>query len=399
MKNIVILLGLYLILISSCSFESPEVPESDYVLEGTYVFQSADNSNLAGALEGSDLTFHTNGTFQFTNPGWTDDEHGTFDIVEGGTYGFQEVEENSGFFAVDVTSQVPPQLSSLYTFHGGLNRIRYEIDTQNTAEVLNLYISYGEDRYWAYFAKSIPVTLEGTYAFTSSTDDGLNELLGGAELVFSEGLFELSNPVIVEISHQDTTILVVERGPFTTTIDSITFELYSQEPEGADSVFVLTPPSVTAALILEDGTLTITLPGEGREGTTYWGAPSTIEETESNDTRTEATVISGSGQFTIVGELSSGGIDIDGDYSGDYDYYQCVPAADGTFSATLTWSEIADLDMFLIDITGATVAYSSLAGQTGPESIEYAVVEDEPYYILVVSADNPASYSATIKIP
>ena len=399
MNKVVSLLGFGLICISSCTFESPEVPDTDIVLEGTYVFQSADNANLAGTLEGADIEFHTDGSFQFTNPGWTNDELGTFDIMESGTYGFQEVVENSGFLSVDIISQVPPQLSSLYTFHGGLNRIRYGVETESTSEILNLYISYGEDRYWAAFAKAIPVNLEGTYVFTSSADSSLIELLTGAELSFDAGMFELTNPVTVEISHQDTTIWVVERGPFSTTIDSITFELYSQEPEGADSLFALMPPSVTAALSLEDGTLSITLPGEGRDGTTYWSAPSTVEETEPNDTRSEATIVSGTGQFGITGEVSAGGIDNEGDYSGDYDYYQFVTTTGGTFSGSLTWSEPADLDLFLLDRTGATIAFSSTAGQSGPEDIEYSVIREEAYYLLVVSADNPASYSVDIRIP
>ena len=90
MNKVVSLLGFGLICISSCTFESPEVPDTDIVLEGTYVFQSADNANLAGTLEGADIEFHTDGSFQFTNPGWTNDELGTFDIMESGTYGFQE---------------------------------------------------------------------------------------------------------------------------------------------------------------------------------------------------------------------------------------------------------------------------------------------------------------------
>ncbi len=388
------------VILVSCSVESPDLPESDVLLSGQYDFLTSDNSDVNANLDGAYIILDTDGDFEFTNPGWSNDKYGDFDIVERGTYSFAEQEEGEGFFILDIISLTPPKLVAYYTFRGGLSRLRYEFSSGEGVEYLKIRLAYDGSNPWATFEKKIPLTLEGDYAFTSSTDDALDALLGGATLSFStDGMFELSNPVILKIAHEETTIMVSEKGPFTVMVDSLSFELYSQEPEGADSLFLLSPPGATVGASLEHGQLALVFADAGRQGITYWKAPSTVEEVEPNDSRDEATSLGGTGSYVAVGALSSGGMDQEGVYSGDYDYYRFTPGSDGSLHLLLTWEEQADLDLFLFDAEGATLAYSSLPGQSGPEAVDTSVFAEETLYALVVSLDNPALYSFSVEVP
>ncbi len=404
MRRISTFLCFFPLLLLSCGLQSPELPSSDFRMDGTYAFSFSEDGSIDDQLDGSSIMFTESGVFQFTNPGFKDDEHGDFDIMEGGTYSFNQDSDSTGLLILEIDRQYPSMVASAYTFQGGFNRIRYQQRSEAGlgVEYLELQLTNSDyRRIWATFQVSIPLELVGDYAAVSSSSETWARRIEGAMLSFSGGTdFLLTNPVDVEIAHQETTVVVTESGTFSVTVDSLIFDVATQEPVNADSIYLLTAPQTITVVSLLKGQLIVVFSEEGKADTTYWSPPGTVEEIEPNDTREQATVLGNSGSYVAVGSLESGGYESDTEtYSGDYDYFEVTPGSDGTLSIFLDWVDAADLDLILIDSSGETVEYSAVYGQVAPESISTGVAAGEALYILVVSFDNPASYSLTVTVP
>ena len=390
-----------LALVLSCGITSPDLPNSDFRLGGTYVYESSENGALDEFLVGSQIELFAGSEWRFTNPGFSDDEHGEFDIVESGSYSFTASTDTSGLLVVDITGQYPSKVASAYTFGGGFNRMRYRhyYDELLGEEYLDLKIPRGSKEVWATFTARIPPALEGDYASIGSTNSTWDKWLEDAVFSFSaDSSFLLTNPIDLESGHGETTIVITESGTFSVGTESIRFFVYDQQPAGSDSVYLLSAPETSAGFLLEEGRLTLVFSGEGSADTTYWKPPGTIEEIEPNDSRETATVLGGPGSYVAVGRVDSGGI-VGETYGGDYDYFKVTVGAAGTLSLFLTWDEAADLDMILFDSNGADIDRSDLYGQTPPESIDATVAGSADYYVLIVSFDNPASYTLTATVP
>jgi len=386
--------------VASCSWNSPDLPPTDTVLQGTYAFASADNSNFAVLLEGAWLEFTEEGAVTFTNPGFTTVEYGVVDIVERGRYSVVEQADSEGFLMLDITFQSPPKQAGYYVFHGGLNRLRYSLVAGADEERLNIRIvPDGSTRSWAAFVRSTPPVVIGDYSFVRSTSHTLDDLLKGATLSFAaDSTFDLENPVTVNLAHEDSLILVSERGTYSVSLDSIRFTVLTQEPAGAESLFLLQPPSVTGGVGFAGSLLALTFRTAVRTDSTLWTPPQTVGETEPNDTTTTATTLGGAGAYIVTGTVESGGVGLQG-YTGDLDYFQAVTGFDGELSVELSWQDTADLDLFVFDGQGGELARSANPRQVPPESVTLAVSAGQELYVMVASFDNPASYTCSVTVP
>ena len=390
-----------LALVLSCGITSPDLPTSDFRLSGAYVYGSSEGGALDDFLVGSQVELFAGGGWRFTNPGFSDEEHGEFDIVESGDYSFSASTDTSGLLVVDITSQYPSKVASAYTFGGGFNRMRYRhyYDQLLGEEYLELKIPRGSKEVWATFTGRIPPALEGDYTSLGSTNSTWDRRLEDAAFSFAaDSAFLLTNPIDLSSADGETTVVITESGTFSVGTESIRFSVYDQQPTGWDSLYLLSAPQTSAGFVLEEGRLTLIFSGEGSADTTYWKPPGTIEEIEPNDSRETATVLGGPGSYVAVGRVDSGGI-VGETYGGDYDYFKVTAGATGTLSLYLTWEEAADLDMILFDSNGADLDRSDLYGQTPPESIAATVEGAADYYVLIVSFDNPASYTLTATVP
>lgn len=385
----------------SCTWKSPDLPPTDTPLEGVYEFTWADNSLVKNQLEGAQIEFTPGGEVTLTNPGFTTEEYGIVDVVEAGGYSFVEQAPDSGILMLDITRQAPPKLSGAYVFHGGLNRLICTRASATGEEILKIrLVPDGSTRSWAHFVRKIVPAIAGNYTFVRATTQALDDLLSGSHLSFgADSSFILQNPVLVTIAHQDSLVLVVERGTYAVSLDSLEFREITQEPAGADSLFLLAATSTRAGIGFERELLAVAFSQADRAGTTFWRPPQTVAEAEPNDTIATATPLGGTGAYTATGTLSSGGVDQQGNYAGDRDYFSVSPSRDGEVRAELTWQGMADLDLFLVGADNSVVARSTNVSQAPPEALTASVVGGQTYYLLVVSFDYPATYSCTVVVP
>ncbi len=393
-------LALLMCLAASCTWKSPQLPPTDLELEGTFRFQTADNSLLRNLLKNASLEFTRGGEVELVNPGVSTQEYGVVDIEERGTYSVFDLEENVGFLLLDITIQTPPRLASLYVFHGGLNRLRYAREVATSEERLRIrLLPDGTTRSWATFVKRTPPFVVGHYAFVRSTSSRWRWLLDGATLSFAaDSGFVLDNPVRVEEGHQDSVVTVLERGTYSVSLDSIRLVVQSQEPIGADSLFLLDAPVVTGGVGFASGLLALTFrTTTNRVDSVLWNPPTTLAEQEPNDSPDTATPLGGSGLWRVEGSLASGGFGAQW-YSGDLDYFSCTPRA-GTLSAELSWEGIADLDLYAVDAQGTILARAASPRQSPPERLTVQVAAGEPLFLMIASFDNPAPYRCAVRVP
>lgn len=385
----------------ACSWRTPDLPPSDISLDGVYAFDKADNSRVAEQLGGSWLEFTAQGGVVLTNPGFTTPDYGLVDIVEQGTYSVLEMAPDSGFLMLDITRQWPPAQAISYVFHGGLNRLRFTRIFADAEERLMIrVVPDGTTRSWATFVKRTPPTIAGDYTFVSSTSQTLDALLRGATVSFAiaDSAFQLRNPVTVEVDHADSVVLVREQGTYSVGMDSIRFVVLAQEPAGADSLFMLTAPSVGAGVAIVEGRLALSFQAPGRVETTFWTPPQAISEIEPNDSPETATQVGGTGAYHLTGAVERGGVGPQG-YSGDLDYFSVVAGFAGELRADLSWQGAADLDIFLFDEQGEELARAANAGQSPPEAVSVVVAPGQAVYLMIASIDNPAAYTCSVRVP
>jgi hypothetical protein len=370
------------------------------MLQGAYAFTWADNSTVTALLEGSLLEFTEGGAVTLTNPGFTTKDYGLVDIVERGTYSVVEQSDDEGFLMLDITSQSPPKQASYYVFHGGLNRLRCSVVEAADEQRLNIRVVHdGSTRSWTTFIQSTPPVIAGDYTFVRSTNHNFDALLQGAVVSFAaDSTFALENPVTVSVAHEDSIITVSERGSYAVRMDSITFTVTAQEPAGAESLFLFHTTSVTGGAGFANGLLALTFEGAAHADSTLWAPPQTIAEVEPNDSAATATELGGGGTYHVSGSAASGGVGPQG-YTGDLDYFMVVPDTDGELGIDLSWQATADLDVFVFDALGTERARSANPGQAPPETITLTVSAGQEYYVMVVSFDNPASYTCTVRVP
>lgn len=341
--------------------------------------------NLAGAY----IWFQGHDPFQFrlVNPDRVITQGDTLDIEEAGYYWTSD-----SLLTLDVTLHSPPGHIDLYTFAPGENVFEYTYESDYlTLSGTDWRTGTAWSTEW-----SAGFSDYGTYWFESSEEPALDSFWQGAILRLEPDLsFNLTNPVTEGAS----TVVVVESGTFEGTETTITFVVYSQEPvDLPESFYTFSEDTTETAYSVASLSLFLDLSHGGLDDdATVWKL-ATFQETEPNDETSQSQTLSSPWYYEIHGNLSSGGVDGQGYYIGDKDYFKVIPSGTDTLSVTLSWATGADMDMYLYD-AGLNLVNNQGAGYVNPESFTHLVSGGVTYYMLIVAYSGSGDYLLTVDIP
>jgi hypothetical protein len=368
---------------------APRAPPPGGPWAGIFQYVSGDAN-----LEGASLWFQGHDPFQFrlVNPDWVDTQGDTFDITEEGYYW-----TSGSSLTLDVTKHSPPGYVDLYTFGPGENELAFSLQ----AGYLTLSgESWQTGKQWATeWTASEYAPIVGQYWFQSSQEASLDSFWSGATLELdSDFSFDLANPV-------GATATVSESGTYERDEANITFSVETREGD----VQYYTFPENTAVVAYSEFSLSLQLALEHNglsdpsaiwtQGEKEWWKSEAYE----NDDPSSAQALAGTWYYEVHGNLSSGGIDGQGYYDGDYDFYALIPSAGGTVSIVASWPSGADIDLILYDDSvlsdTGTEPLTYAASYDNPEYLTFSLTAGERYYLLVVSYDNPSDYLLSIDVP
>lgn len=322
--------------------------------------------------------------FRLENPGCVSQVGDTVAIREEGHYWNRD-----SVLVLDVTSQSPvDSVSALYyTFVIGRNEFTYRLQSGR------LELLAGD---WNTVWKEPCAPFDGRYWFQSSQEAALNSFWHDAELELNPDLsFALTNPVW----EADDTIEVVEAGAYKRAEAIITFIVDARYPDDAFDLHTF-PEETTEVWYAESGgSLLLTLEHAGMSDTTVWRLTIPVREEEPNDDPPICQTLPGPGYYEVDGNLSSGGVDAQGYYIGDLDYFGVIPSRTGSLSATLSWAADADMDMYLFDADLNLLNNDGATWEHNPESFTHPVSGGASYYLLVASYDNPGDYRLSVDVP
>lgn len=122
------------------------------------------------------------------------------------------------------------------------------------------------------------------------------------------------------------------------------------------------------------------------------GGPCDVKLDETGDEQGDAVFAGGvTAPFLICGELYAVGNDGSA-YTADYDWTKFVPELGSSWGLSLSWDDqAADLDLFLLDGEGGTLAAANTEGTTQPEQMDFLLQQWESYYLVVVGWDGPGA--------
>jgi hypothetical protein len=118
------------------------------------------------------------------------------------------------------------------------------------------------------------------------------------------------------------------------------------------------------------------------------GGPCDTKLDETGDEQSDAVSIGGvTAPHLICGDLYASSND-GAAYTGDFDWTAFVADQGSSWNLSLRWEDqAADLDLFLLDGEGGTLAAANTEGTTQPEQMDFILELGQAYHLVVVGWD------------